>query len=43
MRELRLDVPVATSLAHSLKKAGYNIPDKILTDKELVEAVCRLY
>lgn len=43
MRELRLDVPVAASLAHSLKKAGYHIPDNILTDKELVEAICRLY
>ena len=43
MRELRLDVPVATSFAHSLRKEGYNIPEKILTDKELVEAICRLY
>lgn len=43
MRELRLDVPVATSLAYELRKEGYNIPGNILTRKELVEAICRLY
>lgn len=43
MRELRLDVPVATSLAYELRKEGYNIPGNVLTRKELVEAICRLY
>lgn len=43
IRELRLDVPVATSMAYELRKAGYNIPKDILTRDELVEAVCQLY
>ncbi|WP_443666169.1 energy-coupling factor transporter ATPase [Eshraghiella crossota] len=43
IRELRLDVPVATAMAYELRKAGYNIPKDILTRDELVEAVCQLY
>lgn len=43
IRELRLDVPVATAMAYELMKAGYNIPKDILTRDELVEAVCQLY
>lgn len=43
IRELRLDVPAATAMAHELRKAGYNIPKDILTRDELVEAVCQLY
>ena len=43
IRELRLDVPVATAMACELRKAGYNIPKDILTRDELVEAVCQLY
>lgn len=43
IRELRLDVPAATSMAYELRKAGYNIPKDILTRDELVEAVCQLY
>ena len=43
IRELRLDVQVATAMAYELRKAGYNIPKDILTRDELVEAVCQLY
>lgn len=43
MKKLRLDVPCATKVAYELRKAGYNIPEDILTREELVEAVCRLY
>lgn len=43
IRELRLDVPVATAMAYELRKAEYNIPKDILTRDELVEAVCQLY
>lgn len=43
LKELRLDVPQVTLLAHELKKKGLNIPDGILTTKELVNAInnCR--
>lgn len=42
LKELRLDVPQATLLAHELKEAGLKIEDGILTREGLVEAVCRL-
>ncbi len=43
LKELRLDVPQVTLLAYELKKKGLNIPDGILTTKELVNAInnCR--
>lgn len=41
LRELRLDVPQVTLLAHELKEAGLNIPAGILTRQELVDALCR--
>lgn len=37
LRQLRLDVPQVTLLAHELKKSGVNIPDGILTTKELIK------
>ena len=43
MDALRLEVPVATALAHGLRKKGYHIREDILTSEELVEAICRLY
>ncbi len=43
MKELKLDVPQATELAYELKKQGVPLPDGILTSKELVEELCRLY
>lgn len=40
LKELRLDVPQVTLLAHELKKSGVPLPDGILTRKELVDALC---
>lgn len=39
LKELRLDVPQVTLLAHGLRKDGFPIPKGILTNKELVEAL----
>lgn len=40
LKSYRLDVPQITLLAHELKKAGVEVPDGILTAKELVDALC---
>lgn len=42
LEENRLSVPAPTLLAWRLRKAGLNIPQGILTVKELCEAICRL-
>ena len=42
LKSLRLDVPQVTLLAHELKKGGLNIPEGILTTRELVEALSSL-
>lgn len=42
LKKHRLDVPQITLLAHELRKAGMNIPEGILTRKELIEAVSRV-
>ncbi len=39
MKDLHLDVPQVTLLAHELKKAGLAIPDGILTNEELAKAI----
>jgi len=39
LKELRLDVPQVTLLAHELKKSGLDIPEGILTIKELTEVL----
>ena len=39
LKELRLDVPQVTLLAHELRKSGLNIPEGILTKEELVKAL----
>lgn len=39
LKELRLDVPQVTLLAHELQKSGVAIPDGILTCEELVESL----
>ena len=41
LEQYRLTIPVVTRLAYELKKAGMNIPEGILTRKELCEAICR--
>ena len=42
LKELGLTIPKATELAYELKKRGLNLPDGILSKKELTEAICRL-
>jgi len=42
LKELRLDVPQVTLLAHEFKKSGLALPDGILTKEELVEALMKL-
>ena len=39
LKELRLDVPQVTLLAHELRKKGMDIPEGILTKEELVKAL----
>ena len=39
MKQLHLDVPQVTLLAHELRKNGMRIPQDILTVQELVDAV----
>lgn len=43
LKELRLDVPQVTLLAHELREKGVNLPEGILTIEEFVEALdqCR--
>lgn len=44
LKKYRLDVPQVTLVAYELKKKGYPIPDGILTNEELIEAlsVCNI-
>ncbi len=39
LKSLRLDVPQVTLLAYELKKRGIDLPDGILTTKELIQAL----
>lgn len=41
--EIGLDVPQVTELAWELRKAGFDIPQGIITEEECVEAVLRLF
>ena len=43
LKELRLDVPQVTLLAHELQKSGVNLPDGILTVEELTQALAVQY
>lgn len=38
LKELRLDVPQVTLLAHELKKEGFPMPEGVLTNQEFLEA-----
>lgn len=40
--DMRLDVPMAVELKHRLKERGYDLPDYILDEKELVDYLCQL-
>lgn len=42
LNELRLAAPKATQLAYELQRAGLDLPDGILTEEELVDALCAL-
>lgn len=42
LKELRLDVPQVTLLAHELQESGIDLPDGILTIDELVQALSRV-
>lgn len=42
LRELSLDVPLSVELAWRLKSRGIDLPADISSEKELVEAICRL-
>lgn len=42
LKELRLDVPQVTLLAHELKQSGLALPDGILTIEELIQALMPL-
>ena len=37
-----LDVPVAAELAERLRQKGLDLPDSIITEEELGDALCRL-
>ena len=41
LKELRLDVPQVTLLAHELRMSGVDIPEGILTAEELAGALCQ--
>ena len=43
LKELRLDVPQVTLLAYELKQSGMDLPDGILTIKELTEVLAAQY
>lgn len=43
LKSYRLDVPQVTELAYELKKAGVDLPDGILTRKELMENLLPLF
>lgn len=42
LKTYHMTVPQVTELAYELKKAGLDLPDGVLTNEELVEAICRL-
>lgn len=42
LKELGLDVPLATQIAYKLRKKGIDIPDSIMTNEELAVALCQL-
>lgn len=43
LKELRLDVPQVTLLAHELKKSGVKLPDGILTTEEFVKELSKVF
>lgn len=41
LQELGLDVPLAAQIVYRLRKKGIDLPQNIITNKDLVEALCR--
>ncbi|MBQ9108642.1 MAG: energy-coupling factor transporter ATPase [Oscillospiraceae bacterium] len=41
LKAVGLDVPQATELAFELKQAGWDLPDRILTEDECIEAIAK--
>lgn len=39
MKKIGLDVPVSTEIAHGLKKYGWNMPDDIISEEELLDSI----
>lgn len=42
LKTMGLDVPVAAELAERLRQKGLDLPDSIITEEELGDALCRL-
>ena len=43
LREIELDVPQVTDLAHRLKRDGFDLPDGLLFEEETIEALIKLF
>lgn len=43
VKKIGLDVPQATELAYELRKAGYDIPEDIITEDECAQAIKKLF
>ena len=39
LKSVGLDVPQATELVYELKRAGWDLPDEIITEQECVDAI----
>ena len=42
LKNIGLELPLASYVANKLKNQGVELPEGILTDKELGEALCKL-
>ena len=42
LKSIGLELPLASYIAQKLQKAGFEIPDGILTESQLAEALCKL-
>ncbi len=43
LKEVGLDVPQTTELIYELRKAGYNLPEDIISEEQCIEAVLTLF
>lgn len=42
LKEIGLDIPVMTNLAHELREIGYDLPEDLLSIEETADAICQL-